>query len=49
MTGSFAGTDRHLTASTIDVLLPGGRVSFSTRLGGVSEGPYASLNLGILT
>jgi YfiH family protein len=29
---------------------PGGaRVVFSTRLGGVSEGPYESLNLGILT
>jgi polyphenol oxidase len=27
----------------------GYRVAFSTRLGGVSEGPYASLNLGILT
>jgi polyphenol oxidase len=25
------------------------RVVFSTRLGGVSDGPYASLNLGILT
>lgn len=25
------------------------RVAFSTRLGGVSDGPYASLNLGILT
>jgi YfiH family protein len=25
------------------------RVAFSTRLGGVSEGPYASLNLGVLT
>jgi polyphenol oxidase len=25
------------------------RVAFSTRLGGVSEGPYESLNLGILT
>jgi len=24
-------------------------VAFSTRLGGVSEGPYESLNLGILT
>lgn len=34
---------------TIDVSLPGGRVSFSTRRGGVSEGPYESLNLGILT
>ena len=29
--------------------LPGGRVAFSTRRGGVSEGPYESLNLGILT
>jgi YfiH family protein len=25
------------------------RVAFSTRLGGISEGPYRSLNLGILT
>src|SRR3954452_17402795 len=32
-----------------DVELPGGRAAFSTRLGGVSEGPYESLNLGILT
>ena len=29
--------------------LPGAAVAFSTRLGGVSEGPYESLNLGILT
>ena len=29
--------------------LPGARVAFSTRNGGVSEGPYRSLNLGILT
>ena len=29
--------------------LPGGRFVFSTRLGGVSQGPYASLNLGRLT
>jgi purine-nucleoside/S-methyl-5'-thioadenosine phosphorylase / adenosine deaminase len=29
--------------------LPGARVLFSTRNGGVSEGPYASLNLGRLT
>jgi polyphenol oxidase len=29
--------------------LPGARVLFSTRRGGVSEGPYESLNLGILT
>jgi YfiH family protein len=34
---------------TIDVALPGGRVAFSTRCGGLSEGPYESLNLGILT
>lgn len=34
----------------IDVLeLPGARAVFSTRQGGVSEGPYASLNLGMLT
>ena len=29
--------------------LPGGRVLFSTRRGGVSQGPFASLNLGRLT
>ena len=29
--------------------LPGASVLFSTRQGGVSEGPYESLNLGILT
>jgi polyphenol oxidase len=34
----------------IDVLgLPGARAIFSTREGGVSQGPYRSLNLGILT
>jgi polyphenol oxidase len=34
----------------VDVLdLPGARAIFSTREGGVSEGPYRSLNLGILT
>jgi polyphenol oxidase len=34
----------------IDTLdLPGAQAIFSTRQGGVSEGPYASLNLGILT
>jgi YfiH family protein len=31
------------------VTLAGAEVAFSTRLGGVSEGPYESLNLGILT
>ena len=34
---------------TIEVDLPGARVAFSTRRDGVSEGPYAALNLGILT
>jgi YfiH family protein len=34
---------------SIDVELPFGRVAFSTRQDGVSEGPYESLNLGILT
>jgi polyphenol oxidase len=34
----------------IDVLeLPGAHAVFSTRQGGVSEGPYSSLNLGFLT
>jgi polyphenol oxidase len=33
----------------IDVALPGAQVWFSTRVGGVSSGPYESLNLGILT
>jgi hypothetical protein len=32
-----------------EVTLPGARVFFSTRRGGVSEGPYESLNLGVLT
>lgn len=33
----------------LEASLPGAKVSFSTRLGGVSEGPFESLNLGILT
>ncbi len=33
----------------IELALPGGRVAFSTRDGGVSLGPYASLNLGAKT
>jgi purine-nucleoside/S-methyl-5'-thioadenosine phosphorylase / adenosine deaminase len=33
----------------IDIALPGAEVIFTTRNGGVSEGPYKSLNLGILT
>jgi polyphenol oxidase len=32
-----------------ELSLPGARAFFSTRRGGVSEGPYESLNLGILT
>jgi polyphenol oxidase len=36
-------------SATIELELPGGRAAFSTRHGGVSEGPYESLNLGILT
>jgi purine-nucleoside/S-methyl-5'-thioadenosine phosphorylase / adenosine deaminase len=33
----------------LEAALPGVRVAFSTRIGGVSEGPYGSLNLGYLT
>jgi purine-nucleoside/S-methyl-5'-thioadenosine phosphorylase / adenosine deaminase len=33
----------------VGAALPGGRVLFSTRRGGVSAGPFASLNLGLLT
>ena len=33
----------------VSTALPGARVLFSTRRGGVSTGPYASLNLGRLT
>lgn len=33
----------------IELELPGARVAFSTRLGGVSKVPYRSLNLGVLT
>jgi polyphenol oxidase len=35
--------------AVIEVDVPGARVAFSTRQGGVSEGPYASLNLGLQT
>lgn len=38
-----------MSDEAIEVEWPGARVAFSTRLGGVSEGPYVSLNLGILT
>ena len=40
----FDWRDEHIGAA-----LPGGEVLFSTRRGGVSEGPFASLNLGRLT
>jgi YfiH family protein len=40
----FTWADAHISAD-----LPHGRVLFSTRHGGVSEGPFASLNLGLLT
>jgi polyphenol oxidase len=40
----FYWRDEHIGAS-----LPGGEVLFSTRRGGVSEGPFASLNVGRLT
>ena len=41
---SFRADGEHLV---ID--LPGATALFTTRRGGVSEGPYASLNLGLLT
>lgn len=40
---------RSAAGSLIRLKLPGAAVAFSTRRGGVSEGPYESLNLGILT
>lgn len=33
----------------LEAELPGARAAFSTRLGGVSDGPFESLNLGLLT
>jgi polyphenol oxidase len=33
----------------IEARLPGARAAFSARMGGVSEGPFESLNLGLLT
>ena len=35
--------------SWLEAELPGARAAFSTRAGGVSEGPYASLNLAVKT
>jgi purine-nucleoside/S-methyl-5'-thioadenosine phosphorylase / adenosine deaminase len=37
------------SATWIEASLPNAKAVFSTRLGGVSSGPYAELNLGILT
>jgi polyphenol oxidase len=34
--------------TAFELALPGARAVFSTRRGGISEGPYESLNLGIL-
>jgi YfiH family protein len=39
----------HWRGEHIAACLPGGEVLFSTRRGGVSAGPFASLNLGRLT
>jgi YfiH family protein len=44
LTAPFRWRDGHIAAD-----LDGAQVLFSTRRGGVSEGPFASLNLGILT
>jgi len=41
---SFAELGDHLA-----IALPGGTALFTTRRGGVSDGPFASLNLGLLT
>ena len=38
-----------MSAEAFELALQGARVAFSTRRGGVSEGPYESLNLGLLT
>jgi len=39
----------HAAGDHLAVDLPGGTALFTTRRGGVSEGPYASLNLGLWT
>jgi YfiH family protein len=41
---SFASVGEHL-----GIVLPGGTALFTTRRGGVSEGPFASLNVGLWT
>lgn len=37
------------TGEHLGIDLPGSRAAFTTRRGGLSAGPYASLNLGLLT
>ena len=49
MTGTAADPRPVGSPPLFAVDLPGAAVRFSTRLGGVSEGPYESLNLGIQT
>ena len=44
LTAPFRALGEHIAVD-----LPGGRAVFTTRRGGVSAGPYASLNLGWLT
>src|SRR3954451_1044122 len=39
----------HWAGDQLAIDLPGAHVVFTTRRGGVSGGPYASLNLGLLT
>jgi polyphenol oxidase len=39
----------HAAGEHLAIDLPGGTALFTTRRGGVSEGPYASLNLGLWT
>ena len=41
------GAGFHWEGGQIAIDLPGARALFTTRRGGVSEGPYASLNLGL--
>ena len=42
-------TPFYQAADHLAIDLPGGRALFTTRQGGVSRGPYASLNLGLWT
>lgn len=42
-------TPFYIAGDHVAIDLPGGRALFTTRQGGVSRGPYASLNLGLWT